>query len=273
MRKFIAKKIGYPIQDLLKGTSINSTGKFLEESQYWDSEKIIEYQFKKFKKLLSYAYENVPYYSDLFKKLKLAPADFKTIEDIRKIPVLTKEIARKENLNLISRRINKNKTKYGKTGGTTGAPLLIYKDISNRSYTWASYYRWYNWMGIEKGDPEVTLWGSNTVLKSVSIQRFKNSLIDLLQNKLTINSFSLNDENIHTAIHKINKFRPKLLKGYLSALLHLAEYIDKKNMALKTKLKAISTTTETLLPPYRKYLEKVFNCPVYDQYGCGRYQQ
>lgn len=268
MRRLIAQYVGYPIQDLIKGTSIISTNKFLEETQYWTKEKIKEYQFDKFKKLISYAYENVSYYSGLLKTLKLAPSDFQSFEDIQKIPLLTKEIARKENFNLISNKVKKNNIKIGKTGGTTGVPLLLYKDIQNRSYTWASYYRWYKWMGIETGDPEVTFWGSNKVLKS-NVLDLKNSFADFLQNKMLINSFAISDKNMIEIIHKLNKFKPKLIKGYLSALLQLAEYMIRNNVKLAANPIAISTTTETLLPPYRRYIEEVFNCPVYDQYGCG----
>jgi phenylacetate-CoA ligase len=32
---------------------------------------------------------------------------------------------------------------------------------------------------------------------------------------------------------------------------------------------AISSTTETLLPMYRKLIEETFRAPMYDQYGCG----
>ena len=66
MRKALAKKIGYPLQDLIKHTAILKTRNFLMESQYWDEDKIKKYQLNKIQKLVHHAYINVPYYNKLF---------------------------------------------------------------------------------------------------------------------------------------------------------------------------------------------------------------
>lgn len=67
---------------------------------------------------------------------------------------------------------------------------------------------------------------------------------------------------------KLVNQHPSLLKGYLSSLVNFAEFIEKKQLPFP-KLTALSSTTETLLPHNREYLERVFNAPIYDQYGCG----
>lgn len=139
LNKLIAKYVGYPIQDLVKGTNIINELSFLRKSQYWDEDRIYEYQLKKLRGLISYSKKNVPYYDDLFKKIKITKNDIKTLNDINKIPILTKEIMRKNGNKLLSRNYKKYKLKKGKTGGTTGVPVLVYKDTANRSFTWAPY--------------------------------------------------------------------------------------------------------------------------------------
>lgn len=268
IRKNIAKHIGFPVHDFIKGTNILETLKFLKASQHWDETRINEYQLNKLKGLIDYASKNVPYYEELFKKIKLSSKDIKTLEDIQKVPILTKEILRKEGERLISRSFGNKHVKKGKTGGTTGTPVIVYKDIHNRSFTWASYYRWYEWMGLNYYDSSATFWGARTVLSSSLKTKIKDAFSRSIQNKLVLNSFNMKEETLESFYKAILKHKPVILKGYLSSLLEFAKYIDENNLEF-IKLKAISSTTETLLPNNRQYLERIFGAPVFDQYGCG----
>lgn len=268
MNKLIAKHIGYPLQDLVKGTKIIEKLDFLRESQYWDEGRIYEYQLKKLKDLVHYSKTNVPYYEDLFQKIKLTPSDINKLEDINKIPILTKEILRNKGRELLSRQFNNFKVKRGLTGGTTGVPVKVFKDANNRSYTWASYYRWYDWMGIDYSDNIATFWGAKTVLSTSLKNKVYSTFQQFIQNDIIFITFNMNDKYMLDIVKKIQKSKTVLLKGYLSAIIEFARFIESKDYKFES-IKAISTTTETLLPHNRKYLEKVFNAPVYDQYGCG----
>lgn len=268
MKKEIARYIGFPLQDMVKGTKIIKTLSFLKESQYWDEDRIRQYQLSKLKLLIDYARKKVPYYEDLFNKIKFSSRDIHCLEDINKIPLLTKQIVREKWGQLISRDFNKFKVKKGKTGGTTGAPVIVYKDENNRTFTWASYYRWYEWMGVNYYDPVVTFWGARTVLSQTFKNKIYSWLKDSLQNNITFNSFAMTDEKLSLYASIIKKNKPALIKGYLSALILFANFVKKNNLEFES-LKSISSTSETLLPHNRQFLEEVFNVPAYDQYGCG----
>ena len=45
----------------------------------------------KLRRIIRHAYENVPYYRERWKSLKLVPADIQCREDLAKLPILTKE--------------------------------------------------------------------------------------------------------------------------------------------------------------------------------------
>jgi len=267
MRNYIARKIGYPTQDIVKKTNILKTLPFLKESQYWSEEKLKVYQMTKIQKLVYYVYNNIPYYQKLFRKEGIHPNDINSIKQFKKIPVLTKEIARAENMNLIPKFSNLKNIRKTKTGGTSGPPLIIYRDAATRSFTWSAFYRWYDWIGIDLGDRITTLWGTPTVLSMPISTKIKKRMINFLQNTSTINSFAMNQNTLPKIIEEIKIKKPKLLKGYLSAILQLAEYCSEKRIDLS--IQAISSTTETLLPHVREYLENQFECKVYDQYGGG----
>lgn len=268
MKKFLSKNLSIQIRDIAKGTNIIKTLKFLNQSQYWDQEKIYNYQLHKLRKLVEYASINVPYYSDLFDNIGFSSSDIKTLDDINKIPILTKEIVRREGNRLVSTEPKKFKIKYGKTGGTTGVPVQVLKDQHNRSFTWASYYRWYNWMGINYWDNTATLWGAKTVLSKSKILKIKKIVEELISNSYVINAFEMTEKGMEELAIKMKRHNTILIKGYVSSLLQFADYVSDNNISFPN-LKAVSSTTETLLPHNREYLMCVFKVPIYDQYGCG----
>jgi len=268
VRKQIAKYIGYPLQDYIKKTDIIKKIQFLRESQFWEESRLYEYRLEKLKNIVKFAYRNVPYYEKLFNSINLKPGDIKKIDDIEKIPILTKEIVRKENMNLVARNFNMKYVKMGKTGGTTGVPIIVYKDTNNRTFTWASYYRWYEWMGLEYGDKTATFWGARTVLSKSLKSKIIDSISNILQNKIVINSFNMRNDDLIKIYENLRTFRPVILKGYLSALLNLAYFIEINGLT-ELRPKVLSSTTEKLLPHNRSYLEKIFNAPIFDQYGGG----
>ena len=62
LRSFIAKKISYPLQDLVNGTSILKTTEVLKSSQYWPLKKQQDYQMEKLLRLLHHSVKHVLYY-------------------------------------------------------------------------------------------------------------------------------------------------------------------------------------------------------------------
>ena len=64
--------------------------KHLEKSQWFREEDIKRLQTKNVKALLVYAYENVPFYCESFKRAYFHPSQFRTLDDLSKVPVLKK---------------------------------------------------------------------------------------------------------------------------------------------------------------------------------------
>lgn len=52
--------------------------------------KLKEIQLKRLKETVKLVYDNVPFYKKKFKELKITPSDIKTLEDVRKLPLTTK---------------------------------------------------------------------------------------------------------------------------------------------------------------------------------------
>jgi len=267
-RKYLANKIGFPLQDLWTKTEIIRMIGFLRESQFWDYARMEEYRSGRLRMIVNHAYKVVPYYREAFDRIKLKPEDIRGTEDLHKIPIVSRETFRSRNSDFISRGQYRN-IRTGKTGGTTGTPAVIHKDTSDRTMTWASYYRWYDWMGLALGEKTTTFWGARSVTENNFMENIRQVVINYLQNEYVFNSFKMSRDVLPDVILKLNRLKPVLIKGYLSSLIFLAGYMNEQGIRLSFPLKAVSSTTETLLPGDRKVLETTFNAPVYDQYGCG----
>ncbi len=279
---------GLILYDLLKGTHVRKTMRFLRDSQDWSLEELERLQAEKLERLLEGVRAEVPFFRSPVTGYRLP--DNRTIERFDDCPILDRQIAMEAGDSLLSDNINLKKCKVSRTGGTTGPPLRLYRDTETRSWALAAYYRFYEWMGIEPGMPEVELWGSTTVQNSksvipseaegqnfprtsslvprASIQNIKSESINRINRFRNFNAFSFNDANLAEVAVKLQKFRPALIRGYLSAILLLADYIKRNNIKGINPI-AVSSTSETLFPEYRKKIEEIFQAPLFNQYGCG----
>jgi phenylacetate-CoA ligase len=214
--------------------------------------------------MLKFAYENVPYYHKLFKKLNLTPDDFHKIEDLEKLPILTKEII-KENWDDF-KPANLKKIRYYNfsTGGTSGTPLKYRISKIDRFLGGALQYRGWGYAGYELGDKVVFLGGSSLDIRTKS--EINKKLQETARCLKKLSSFKMGKDEMNEYVKTINDFKPKFIRGYPSAISLLAEHLDENNLSVH-QLSSIFTTSEKLYPHVKHKIETVFNCDVYDNYG------
>ncbi|CCO48257.1 hypothetical protein VIBNISOn1_480056 [Vibrio nigripulchritudo SOn1] len=123
----------------------NDTIKIIKETEFLNKDDIHAWQLAKLKVLINYVWENSKGYREHWKKGGFSPNDLQTLEDIKKIPVITKEIIR-NNIELFSIKDSKDIFKVS-TGGSTGIPFSFYNSKKHRAIeagfvdaTWSMYY-------------------------------------------------------------------------------------------------------------------------------------
>jgi len=114
------------------------------KNQWETPEQLKKIQTIKLKKLIRHAYEKVPYYRKLFDSLKIKPEDIKEIEDLKLLPLTSKEQLQEASLKeKIAEDIDVRTCKYLSTSGTTGVPLKMfftYRDSTLMNFSWARAY-------------------------------------------------------------------------------------------------------------------------------------
>lgn len=87
--------------------------------------EIRELQLKRLKETVKKLYENVPFYQNKFKELKIKPTDIKTLEDIRKLPLTTKDDLRNNSpFGMMATSLD-NCIELHASSGTTGVPVTV----------------------------------------------------------------------------------------------------------------------------------------------------
>lgn len=232
----------------------------------WQSSKLLKkQQEKQLKNIIHFAYVNVPYYEKLFNKANIKPDEIKTIKDLEKIPILTKEIIKKNWEEFIPKNIDKIKHINGSTGGSTGKPLKYRMSLSDYERSVALLYRGWGFGGYKLGDKVAVIGGSSLVPKSES--KIKKNIQDFFLNFRHYSSFEMSEKNLKIYFNKINKWKPYFLRGYASSIYLFAQFIQNNKLKLKFQPKAIFTTAEKLFYQQRKIIEQTFNTKVFDNYG------
>jgi len=87
--------------------------------------KIQELQLKRLKETVNRVYENVPFYKKKFKELKITPDDIKTLNDITKLPLTTKDDLRvNAPFGMMATSLD-NCIELHASSGTTGTPVTV----------------------------------------------------------------------------------------------------------------------------------------------------
>jgi phenylacetate-CoA ligase len=236
----------------------------LEKTQWWSYPELEKLQLERLKKLLHHANNNVPYYHRLFKKIDFKPEYIQSVNDLNKLPILTKEIVNNNFNDLYVRNYSHNDFILSSTGGSTAAPMKFYIDKKWDACNMAAAYRSWSWAGYDLGDKMAYLWSApNDVEES---KKYMAKLRNYFLKTIWLDAFQLTEENMNKYITLLTKFKPKIINSYSSVIFTFSEYINKIGIE-NVKPEAILTTSDMLYDYKRKSIEKAFNCDVFDYYS------
>ncbi|MDH5424078.1 MAG: phenylacetate--CoA ligase family protein [Gammaproteobacteria bacterium] len=221
-------------------------------------------QDQQLQRIIEYSYKNIPYYRKVFDRLGLKPDEISKVEDLIKLPVLTKSIIRENIEDFYPKNIKMHKYVNGATGGSTGAPLKYRMSDECYSMGVACLYRGWGYAGYRLGDKVAVIAGGSLVNKDTS---FFYKLKDFMLNFRHYSSYGMDDSLINKYIDDIAGWKPDYLRGYATSIYEIAKYLNKNKNINKIKVKAVFTTAEMLLPKQRGLIEKVFGCEVFNTYG------
>lgn len=227
-------------------------------------EELRDEQEKQLRNMIVFAYENVPYYRNVFDKRKIIPSDIKKIEDLRILPVLNRKIVKRNFHDFIPQGLKKMNYINCATSGTNGSPMKYRVDKEQRLRSGALIYRGWGYAGYELGDRMISLSGSS--LDYNPNQKVLKSVYGFFRNYRKFPISIMSDKHLQTFANKMNSYKPRFLRGYASSIYLFARTIVKKNIEIKG-IDGVFTTSETLYPNMRQSISEAFDCDVFDCYG------
>lgn len=253
----------FPLHEIVKGHRSVQRRRQLERTQWWSPEQLRQLQLVKLRSLLRQAGHHVPYYQEIFSRVRFDPESVQSLSDLARLPVLSKDALRAQPLAF--RSGNARKLVPLSTTGSSGDPMQFFVGIDRVSHDVAAKWRATRWWGVDIGDSEIVAWSSPIELtRQDRLRRLRDRV---LRTEL-LPSIALTKESIATAIERIRTVQPAMLFGYPSSLALIAAYAEDRSIALhKLGIKVAFVTAERLLAQQRDQITRVFGCPVADGYG------
>jgi len=205
---------------------------------------------------------NSNFYEELYKGINID--FFRSITDLKKLPIVTKEMLRKNITDVIT--ISPRNANIGHTGGTTGKSLTVYyhPDDTQKRMAILDFFKMKH--GFENIKMRrATFMGKHIVPPDQKKKVFWRYNAAIRQ--MVYSSFHITEENIPYYIKSLNKFKPVAIDGFPSSIYDIANYINRKNIRLDFKPIAIFPTSETVTGEHRTVIESAFNTKMRDQYA------
>jgi phenylacetate-CoA ligase len=259
----LAANIIFPIHERLKGHDTVRVHRWLEETQWWSREELENLQLARLRELLRQSYRYVPYFQRILDETGMVGGEIDSLDDLHKIPYLTKSQIRANSHDLKSRRAQ-SLSRFN-TGGSSGEPLIFWIGKERVSHDVAAKWRATRWWGVDIGDPEVVVWGSPIELGSQDRLRI---LRDMILRTHLLPAFEMSERKLDEFIDALQALRPRMIFGYPSSIGLIAQHAAKRGRRLDNLgTVVVFVTSERLYDHQRVLIEQTFSCPVANGYG------
>ena len=229
------------------------------KTQFWSKNKIEKYQIKRLQKQLIQA-GKTQYYSKLFRELNFNPkTDFKSLNDLEKIPVTEKNKV-KENTDLFINNKYRKKSLPFYTSGSTGNPMKTLIHPLHWVIEQAVIFRHWSWGGYHFRDATAML-RSYSPKEGEPLTKYSKPL-----NTTYFSPFHLTDENMIMYYNLMIDLKIRVLRGYPSSVKIFALFLKKNNLKINS-IKQILVASEVLSDNDRNIIESVFDCKISNHYG------
>ena len=221
--------------------------------------ELLDYRDRLLRRIIRHAYDKVPYYRELFKRAGVTPKEFKTAEDLARIPVTEKRYLRKEpEERILAAGTDARRLILRTTTGSTGEPFTIMKTRSDEFLYHVSRLRVMQDLGLRPSDRMAQIGrrsSRQTPLSWRLIQRFGLFRQDRVY---------LGDAPAQIA-DTLEKMKPDIVTGDASVIDRVSLELAGRHHECRPRF--VVTGGGMLNTFMRKRIREGFSADVYDTYG------
>jgi phenylacetate-CoA ligase len=241
------------------GSLFLPTLKFLEESQRWDLDRLMEYQVSKLRVMLRHCAEHVPYYRQSFREAGFDPENFHRLSDLRALPLLDKDTIRSRPQDFLADNISSSRMIYFTTGGTMGQPLGLYNLRPSGGRERAFMYSQWARVGFHYND-------RRAVLRGWAVKSKRHWKYEASERAFVFSNFHMTPKNVVDYAQVMRDNNLPYLHSYPSAVIDFARNL--KELGIKPPpFRAILAASENLYPGQREFIESFFGARLFSWYG------
>jgi phenylacetate-CoA ligase len=244
----------------VRNSRITECFRFLKDSEHWTAKQLQLHQLERARMLVARAYNLSSFYKEKFDAAGFRPDQLRSLRDMQRIPIVTKAelLAEHARIQLLD---SPEGHFLAETSGSSGTPLLFYKNKQWDAWVNAAVFRGYSWFGVNPWERNGYFWGYNTATR----QRLKIRILDFLQNRFRV--FSYDDATLAGFLKRLKG--ADFLEGYSSAIYQIARRINDLGLADQYRLKLIKGTSEKILERYQQEAIKAFGRRIVSEYGAA----
>ncbi len=251
----------FPSHEWLKRHQTKKLTKELMISQWTSLDKLRVIQSEKLYGFLKTVMKDVPFYKSYQHHLPTCHHD--ALSCLSQLPIIDKSDITKHFNELKSQKLRDCVMR--KTGGSSGEPFEFLLSKRRISHDVAAKWRATKWWGVDIGDKELVIWGSQIEFQGQSLLK---KIRDFALRSHFVSSEGLNSTKINQILKLIVTMRPKMLFSYPSILNVLANaQKESLNNSYWQNLKVAFVTSEMLEPFQKANIESAFGCKVANGYG------
>ncbi len=234
---------------------------------YWPLEKVLGIQSRRVRSMVAHAYRNVPFYRDAMRNAGLRPEDFRTGEDLERLPLITKDDLASMPDRFRSRGGTVREGLKIQSSGTSGPPVNLTYDKAALFLALAHGHRarltMATFVGRSIGYREAEIVRPNSV--NLQMRQFYDSHswtpagIDLCRVRLSA------DAPFEEIRGTLNEFRPAVVMGYGSYLGVLFRWLGREGLPLHLP-RLITYGGDRMPEADRAFIEQELKVPVWSMY-------
>ncbi len=263
LRRVIGRPLGVLGPTVLLGSRFRKVRAFVEESQWWDLERIRAYQTDQLRRICTRAWQRSPFYRDWFRKAGFDPRDLRQPEDLRALPPIDRETVRAHLAEMCTVDPATSNVDFVSTGGTGGQPLHFYIGADRSSVEYAYLVASWERVGFRLGS-------TMAVLRGRVVPPGRDGLrceYDPLLRHWYYSTFHMDDQDMRRYVEHMRRIGPCFLHVYPSTAAILARFIRRSGLAAPDNIRAVIAESEIVYPDQRRLVEEVFGVRYFACYG------
>lgn len=236
-----------------------------EKRDAWSYDRLCEYRDKRIRRMVKHCYSTVPYYNKLFYEGGIAPESIRTIDDLKKLPILNKEIVNQNPEMFLSSAVSQKERVTAHTSGTTGAGFIFKTTQQAQCEQWAVWWRYRRRLGIKFGTVSANF-GTRFVVP-VNQTRPPFWRYNRPCHQIYFSAFHEKPEYLKYYIQEIIRKHVTWIHGYPSLITELADEVIREKVNLGDQMKFVTIGAENLLEHQASIIKRAFGVHVYQHYG------